>query len=65
MEKDEGQNSLGKIVVMGVIAGVVVGIACFFVFKLAGGDVSPAVVSGVSGGVAGAIVPALLVRKSK
>ena len=65
LENGEKQMSLGRILVIGVISGIVVGIACFFAFKLVGADASPAVVSGVTGGVAGAIVPTLLRRKSK
>ena len=65
MENGKKQIPLGKVLVIGAISGIVVGIACFFAFKLVGSDISPAVVSSVTGGVIGAIVPILLVRKSK
>jgi len=61
----EKLKTLGKILLLGLISGVVVGIACFFAFKVVGADVDPAIVCGVTGGVAGGIVPTVLARKSK
>lgn len=65
MENDGEKSPLFKMIAIGAISGVVAGLACFFVFNLVGTDVDPAIIGGVSGGVAGSIVPILLIRISK
>ena len=54
---------MAKLVLIGLVAGVVAAIACVAVRHLRGAESNTAVVGGVGGGVAGAVVAAVAGRK--
>ena len=56
---------MGKLILIGLIAGVVAGIACIAVLHLFGAGSNAGVVGGVGGGVAGAVVAAVAGRKPR
>ena len=59
------EYNMGKIIVMGVIVGIVAALGSVAVLKLVGVDLSPAVLGGIAGGVGGAIAATFARRRIK
>lgn len=49
------EYNMGKIIVVGVIVGIVAALGSVAVLTLVGVDLSPAVIGGIAGGIGGAI----------
>lgn len=58
-----GQSSVGRFIVVGIVAAIVTALAVFGVMKAVGAEANPAVVGGIAGAVAGGLVPVVLRRK--
>lgn len=56
---------MGKVILIGIIAGLVGAFACVAVFRLLGFESNTAIVGGVAGAVTAAVVPTVVGRKPK
>jgi membrane associated rhomboid family serine protease len=56
---------VSRLILLGIVAGIVTALASVAVLRLIGAEVSPAVVGGISGAVAGGMVAILLRTKAK